>query len=74
MGVVTFVLAELFRKIPKINIKKANFIKILLHLKKILQKNLPDQSYERNKKRGSGFPVCPDLSLHFHKKDKITES
>jgi hypothetical protein len=46
MGVVTFVLAELFRKIPKINNKKANFIKILLHLRKILQKNLPDRSYE----------------------------
>jgi hypothetical protein len=66
MGVVTFVLAELYRKIPKINSKKANFIKILLHLKKILQKNLPDRSYERNKKMG--FPVCSDLSLHFHKK------
>jgi hypothetical protein len=61
MGVVTFVLAELFRKIPKINNEKTNFIKILLHLKKILQKILPDRSYERNKKRGS-------LSLHFHKK------
>jgi hypothetical protein len=39
MGGVTFVFAELFRKISKINNKKANFIKILHHLKKILQKN-----------------------------------
>jgi hypothetical protein len=52
MGVVFFVLTELVGKIPKINNKKANFIKILLYLRKILQKILPDRSYERNKKMG----------------------
>ncbi len=58
MGGVTFVFAELFRKISKINNKKA--------WKKSCRKILPGRSYERNKKMG--FPVCPDLSLHFHKK------
>jgi hypothetical protein len=52
IGVVTFVFPELFRRKLKINNKKANFIKILLHLKKILQKNLTDRSYERNEKNG----------------------
>jgi hypothetical protein len=72
MGVVTFVLAELFRKIPKYNNKKANFVKILLHFKKSCRKIYLTEVMNEIKKWGS-LSAPTSLSI-FIKKDKITES